>query len=420
MNRRCIPALACALCIGGWSALAQAYASAEILTTEAYQYGRFAASIRFPSGSGVIGSFFLWKEGSEVEDTFWNELDFETVGNDCHLETNAFYGNPAQVHVQTASLPAVCGTFHTFTYEWTPDYVAWLVDGMEVRRETGEAAAAFRDNAADGMQLRFNIWPGDATFGGTFDPSLLPVYQHIDWVEYSSYNGTGFDLEWREDFDDNVIPEGWELATWESPKGLSTHFVENGGVVDGHLVLALTADDALGVPGFTPPMGAGGMGGTAGVGGMGGMGGTAGTGMTEPTGVGGTSGFGGTATGGAPGTSASTDAVASTGIGTSTSSVGGAGGSTQSATITSSNATTTGNAMTSFTATATTGGVNSGDLGASSSTSGGNAVNESPNDSGCACRTPGHGSASGLPARLAGFALFALGATFCIRRRRKA
>src|SRR5690606_16169869 len=239
------------------------------------------------------------------------------LGNDCHLETNAFYGNPAQVHVQTASLPAVCGTFHTFTYEWTPDYVAWLVDGMEVRRETGEAAAAFRDNTADGMQLRFNIWPGDATFAGTFDPSLLPVYQHIDWVEYSSYNGTGFDLEWREEFDDNVIPEGWELATWESPKGLSTHFVENGGVVDGHLVLALTADDALGVPGFTPPMGAGGMGGTAGVGGMGG---TVGTGMTEPTGVGGASGFGGTATGGAPGTTASTGAVASTGIGTSTSS----------------------------------------------------------------------------------------------------
>src|SRR5690606_17390248 len=122
-----ISTLVCALFVFGWSAPAHAYASAEILTTDAYQYGRFEASIEFPSGSGVIGSFFLWKDGSEVEGTFWNELDFETLGIDCHLETNAYYGDPAQVHVQQAALAPVCGAFHTYTYEWTPDYVAWLV-----------------------------------------------------------------------------------------------------------------------------------------------------------------------------------------------------------------------------------------------------------------------------------------------------
>src|SRR5688572_6804839 len=251
-----------ALFVFGWSAPAHGYASAEILTAESYQYGRFEASIEFPSGSGVIGAFFLWKDGSEVEGTFWNELDFETLGFDCHLETNAYYGNPAEYHVEQEPGDPVCGEFHTFAYEWTPDYVAWLVDGEEVRRETGETAAAYRDNAADGMQLRFNVWPGDASFGGTFDPSLLPVYQHIDWVQYSSYDGADFVVEWREDFTDAAIPSGWDLGTWDSPKGLSTHAIENAGVVDGVLVLALTADDALGVPGVTPTTGAGGVGGT--------------------------------------------------------------------------------------------------------------------------------------------------------------
>src|SRR5688500_4119641 len=110
MNTSRCSALVCALFVVGWSASAHAYASAEILTTESYQYGRYEASIEFPSGSGVIGSFFLWKDGSEVEGTFWNELDFETLGFDCHLETNAYYGNPAQYHVQQATLATVCGS----------------------------------------------------------------------------------------------------------------------------------------------------------------------------------------------------------------------------------------------------------------------------------------------------------------------
>jgi endo-1,3-1,4-beta-glycanase ExoK len=235
------------------AASAQAVSSAEFYTAEGYQYGRFEARVQFAHGDGVIGSYFLWKDGSEKPDVFWNELDFEKLGAECELETNAFYGDPEVVHAEEhGPMPDQCATFHTYVYEWTPEYVAWLVDGVEIRRETGDAALAYAENTPDGMQIRFNIWPGDATFGGNFDPAILPVHQYINWVQYSSYTAGAFQFEWREDFSGATAPTGWRTATWGSPKNLSTHVSANVSFVDGYAVLSLTADDATGPAGAAP------------------------------------------------------------------------------------------------------------------------------------------------------------------------
>jgi MYXO-CTERM domain-containing protein len=216
--------------------------SAELYTASSYQYGRFEARLQFAAGDGVVSSFFLWKDGSERAGTFWNELDFEKLGAECRLETNAFYGNPAVVHSQRHTQTALCTEFHTYTYEWTPDYIAWFIDGEEIRRETGAAATAYAENATAGMQIRFNIWPGDASFGGNFSPSILPIYEHIDWVQYSSYADGAFTVEWRDDFDDPALASRWLTGSWGSPKNLSTHDPLNVTVEDGEAVLALTAD----------------------------------------------------------------------------------------------------------------------------------------------------------------------------------
>lgn len=237
------------------SSAAGAVSSAELYSAKSYRYGRFVARLQFAGGDGVVSSFFLWKDGSEKSGTFWNELDFETLGADCHLETNAYYGDPARVHIEKATdiTADLCGSFHTYAYEWTPDYIAWSVDGNEIRREEGDVATAYRDNAEDGMQIRFNVWPGDASFGGNFSPSILPIYQYINWLEYYSYADDGeFNLEWREDFDGESVPSGWLRGSWESPKGKSTHASKNVSIVNGYAVLSLTDDDALG-PGDAAP-----------------------------------------------------------------------------------------------------------------------------------------------------------------------
>jgi hypothetical protein len=236
---------------------ASAVTSAELYRTVPEGYGKFEARLQFAGGDGVVGSYFLWKDASEMEDVFWNELDFEKVGAACDLQTNSFYGLPEKVHVgEGYGLTGLCEGYHTYAYEWTPDYIAWFVDGTEIRRDTGEDALAYAENATEGMQFRFNVWPGDASFGGTFSESILPIYEFVSWAQYSQYTpgagdeGSDFTLSWREEFD--ALPADWATATWDSPKGLSVHSSQNVNFVDGIAVLSLTMDDATGFVG-TPP-----------------------------------------------------------------------------------------------------------------------------------------------------------------------
>lgn len=287
------------------TASAQTVDSAELYTGASYTYGRFEARVRFAAGPGVIGSFFLWKDGSELAENFWNELDFEKVGADCHLESNALFGKPAATHVQKHTLEVdVCADFHVYAYEWTPEYIAWLVDGVEVRRETDATATAFAENAPEGMQIRFNIWPGDPSFGGNLDPSILPVQQQVDWVQYSSWSDGTFTLDWREEFDGSALSDRWLTANWASPKNKSTHSPANVTLADSMAVLSLTET----------PVASGGTGGSPT--------GSAGTGGSAPSGAG---------AAGSPSAAGSSSAAGSpSGAGGSTSSnAGGTGGSVQ-------------------------------------------------------------------------------------------
>lgn len=259
--RKCLtpfrtPLLALLAAVGTVSAASNAHATsgAELYTGESYSYGRFEARVQFAGGDGVVSSFFLWKSGSEMSDVYWNELDLETVWADCELKTNALYGLPEANHTDSSGTEGGwCTGFHTYAFEWTPDYVAWFVDGKELRRETGADSTAFRDNAAEeGMQFHFNVWPGDKTFGGNFSESILPVHEYINWVQYSSYKDGEFTLEWREDFSSNSLPEGWAVGDWPSPKGLSNHEPLNVTFKNGYAILSLTKDDAKGNAGANP------------------------------------------------------------------------------------------------------------------------------------------------------------------------
>lgn len=297
---------------------AGATASAELYTSAANGYGRFEARLKFAAGDGVISSFFLWKDGSEQTGTFWNELDFEKLGADCHLQTNALYGNPVGDHSRKETLAAdLCNSYHVYAYEWLPESIAWFVDGAEIRRETGAVAKAYADNAPNGMQIHFNVWPGDASFGGTFNPSILPVHQFIDWVQFSPYSNGAFGAAmWREDFSGQAVPSSFLTGSWGSPKNLSTHDPNNVSLVSGYAVLSLTADNATG-PGGAMPGDSGSSGGGsgsmgAGAGGVSGAA-TAGTSSTAGSGVSG----GSDASGGAPSGNAGSTSAAGTAPGAS-------------------------------------------------------------------------------------------------------
>jgi endo-1,3-1,4-beta-glycanase ExoK len=349
---------------------AQAVQSAELYRTQAYVYGRFEARVQYAPGDGVISSFFLWKDGSSST-TLWNELDYEKLNADCHMQTNAWTGLGGVQHTQVNAMPGnICTGYHTYSYEWTPTYIAWFVDGCEIRRETGAIAADFATNASAGLTIHFNTWEGNASFGGTLNSSILPVNEYISWVQYSSYVNGAFQLQWREEFDAAGVPSGWAEGNWASPYGLSTHNPANVNYVNGIAILSMTADGATGYSG-TPPADPGGpatcgagTGGAAGTGGSPSTGGSKSTGGTTATGgsksTGGAAATGGTtSTGGSKSTGGTTvsGGAKSTGGATPTGGTVAAGGSQNTGgTPATSGATSTGGAATTSGGLAATGG----------------------------------------------------------------
>jgi len=265
-RHRVVAAAAALACIGATSKAgadmtdAGLISSAEVLTPDGHGFGRFEARVMMPAGDGVVGSFFLWKDGSEQAGAYWNEIDFEKIDKNCELQLNAPYGQPEVQH-QTVltNYTDLCTAYHTYAIEWTPDHIAWSIDGKEVRRDTGATAQSFADNALTlGLQYHFNIWPGNSNFGGNFSASILPVQEYISWVQYSAYTpGAGdvdcnFTLAWRESFEQG-IPDTWSEGNWMSPYNLSTDTGDNVTASNGVAVLSLTADGTTGFTGTPPP-----------------------------------------------------------------------------------------------------------------------------------------------------------------------
>jgi endo-1,3-1,4-beta-glycanase ExoK len=286
---------------------ASAVQGAELYSTRPYFYGRFEARIRFAPGEGVVSSYFLWKDGSDTAAS-WNELDYEKVNGPCKLTTNIWSGKGTQSSQTNTTAFDVCADYHTYSFEWTPDYIAWFIDGTQIRRETGAKVTEYAQNGSKGMAIHFNLWVGDSSFGGTLNASTLPVRQYISWAQYSSYANGAFTQQWREEFNGSAMPTDWALGTWASPFKLSTHNPANVSFVNGIAVLSMTADNATGFTG-TPPVDSA-AGGTSGTGGAGGSGaGGSGGGAAGRGGAGGTTGgagrggTGGSATAGSGGNS---------------------------------------------------------------------------------------------------------------------
>lgn len=237
-------------------ASAKAYKGAEIYSNDSVLYGRFEIRMQVAKGSGILSTFFTYKNGSEVGNTFWEEIDIEVFGknNATEWQSNIILGSSRptlhveQVHSLTQSLG---DAYHTYVLEWTPDYVAWFLDGVEVRRITGTSTVTSLTNA---QSLRFNLWSSEsAEWVGPWDDSILPVYQFINYIDYQAYNATTktFEGGWRDDFN-SFDSSRWGKANWSFDTNRVDFAPENVVVKDGILVLAMTTEAALGFSG-TPP-----------------------------------------------------------------------------------------------------------------------------------------------------------------------
>ncbi|MFZ1288950.1 MAG: family 16 glycosylhydrolase [Melioribacteraceae bacterium] len=241
--------------------LSKDFKGAEYRTKEAYLYGRFEANFKLQQKDGILASFFTYFTGTDSipwATGKWNEIDVEILGRyNNNVQFNTI--TPGQTNHVRSNFVNFDPTddYHTYGFEWTPDYVAWFIDDQEVYRQTGSHISTL----IYPQKIMMNIWnPIYEDWVGDFKPETLPVFAHYDWVKYYSYTpGSGdsgtennFSFQWVDDFD-NFDETRWskETHTWD---GNGCDFITQNAVFnDGKLVLCLTDEIHVGYSDTTPP-----------------------------------------------------------------------------------------------------------------------------------------------------------------------
>jgi beta-glucanase (GH16 family) len=166
------------------------YHGVEYRSTDAITYGKVEASMRFAKGSGVVSSLVLIYTPWPPDD--WNELDIECLGNTTgevqfnHM-VNIPPADPASEHLQFPEKIDLgfdpTTAFHTYTIEWLPSSVRFLVDGVVVHQPTEEISRLVLP-----QNILLTIWASDAaSWAGPIDDTTAPTFAEVDWLRVYSY-----------------------------------------------------------------------------------------------------------------------------------------------------------------------------------------------------------------------------------------
>ena len=234
------------------NAIAKPYKAAEVITLEEFKFGAFEARIRAAEGPGYIFAYFLWKNDSELPGTEWQEQDFEIFGKNGRYQTQIMTpGNPRTSHSKNHSLPTPAyDRYYTYRMEWTPDFLAFYVDGELVRKVTDkvEYAKHLDPARAEASQIRLSLWAGDSGWSGVLSPEYIPAAGFVDWFHVYDYNQQTktFVSRWRDDF--NTLDfSRWYLANWTFSFAVNDYTPNNAKAIDGKLVIAFTDEANEGV-----------------------------------------------------------------------------------------------------------------------------------------------------------------------------
>jgi hypothetical protein len=210
---------------------------AELTGRDQFKYGRFEARMKMAAISGSVSSMFVYYDDSwEKGEKPWNEIDIEVLGKAADKwQSNIITreGDPSiKANTSSESKPLhefgfdATQDFHLYAIVWTPEYVSWEIDSVEVRRDPiglSRGSHADADQVAfltEEQSLRFNLWASkSAAWTGKWDGGIgLPVEQQIDYVRVYSYDEAtkGFTMLWQDDFNgEDIDYDHWDRGNWE-------------------------------------------------------------------------------------------------------------------------------------------------------------------------------------------------------------
>jgi beta-glucanase (GH16 family) len=164
------------------------------IQTDGYMFfGTFSVTMRAAGGQGIISSLILLSDDLD-------EVDWEFTGtNTAQVESNYFGKGDTTTYDRAAyhGVGSPQSTYHTYTVNWTPSSLEWIIDGAVVRTlNYGDATGGTRFPQTP-MRVRLGIWAGgdpsngEGTVewaGGATDYSAAPFSMSIQSVEITNYS----------------------------------------------------------------------------------------------------------------------------------------------------------------------------------------------------------------------------------------
>lgn len=157
-------------------------------------FGKIDVTLKASTGVGVVTSFVLQSDDLD-------EIDWEWLGGDkAQVQTN-YFGKGDTTTYDRGAYHAVANPqddFHTYTVDWTKDYVKWYIDGSLVRTLNYADAKDGTRFPQTPMQIKLGTWvaggkdSAEGTVewaGGYTDFSQAPFnayYKSITIEDYSN------------------------------------------------------------------------------------------------------------------------------------------------------------------------------------------------------------------------------------------
>ena len=157
---------------------ANPYASGEVRTVGAFQYGYFEARVQAPAGAGLDAGFFTYVGASGAQPV--NEIDVELLGKNTRAVQLTYHNGSNQV-ATTVALPFDDSAGpHLYAFDWQPTYIRWYVDGKLVLQQTGTNLPL----PTAPQQLFMNLWASNslAAWLGSFTWPNHPLTARVTCV----------------------------------------------------------------------------------------------------------------------------------------------------------------------------------------------------------------------------------------------
>ncbi|KAJ1982216.1 transglycosylase [Dimargaris xerosporica] len=155
------------------------YGMAKVVLKPAKQLGAVTAIVRGVWGEGEIDyEFTPLLPNGHVQSIYYLGHGEPNSGGDLEM-----HGDPNNKN------GTVYDDFHEFGIEYTPEYVRWLIDGVEVRKDVATPDKPIPKNA---YAFNINVWNAGSTspgWAGETDWDEGPHVTYVKQVSFESYCG---------------------------------------------------------------------------------------------------------------------------------------------------------------------------------------------------------------------------------------